>query len=88
MGEIVNLKEFRPHAEELSAELFLASETDTKRIEALRDQIENTLEDITREGRFTIDCRNVSWPLCRYAHVSIARSGRNAGIYRPMHHNS
>ena len=48
MGEIVNLKEFRPHAEELSAELFLASETDTKRIEALRDQIENILEDITR----------------------------------------
>ena len=48
MGEIVYLNEFRPHAVELYAELFLASETDTKRIEALRDQIEKILQDITR----------------------------------------
>ena len=85
MGEIVNLKEFRPHAEELSAELFLASETDTKRIEALRDQIENILEDITRREDLPL---TVAMSAGRYAHVSIARSGRNAGIYRPMHHNS
>ena len=48
MGEIVNLKDFRPHVVELYAELFRASETETQRIEALRDQIENILEDITR----------------------------------------
>ena len=48
MGEIINLNEFRPHVEAPSAELSLVSETDRKCIEALRDQIENMLEDITR----------------------------------------
>ena len=48
MGEIINLKEFRPDAEAPCAELFLVSETDTRRIEAVRDNIENTLEDISR----------------------------------------
>ena len=48
MGEIINLHEFRPHAAEPSTELSLVSETDTQHIEALRDQIENMLEDITR----------------------------------------
>ncbi len=48
MGEIINLNEFRPHAEVPFAELSVVSETDTHRIEALRDQIENMLEDITR----------------------------------------
>ena len=49
MGEIINLNEFRPHAEAPCAELFLVSETDTRRIEAVRDHIEHTLEDITRK---------------------------------------
>ena len=49
MGEIINFNEFRPHPEAPSAELSLVSETDTKRIAALRDQIENILEEITRK---------------------------------------
>ena len=49
MGEIINLNEFRPHVAAPFAELCLESETDTKRIEAVRDQIEHTLEDITRK---------------------------------------
>ena len=48
MGEIINMNKFRPHAEETHTELFLVSEIDTQRIEAVRDQIERTLEDITR----------------------------------------
>ena len=48
MGEIININEFRPHAEAPSAEFSKVSETDTQRVEALRDQIENMLEDITR----------------------------------------
>ena len=47
MGEIISLNEFRPQAEAPSAELSAVSETDTRRVEALRDQIENMLEDIT-----------------------------------------
>ena len=49
MGEIINFNEFRPHPEAPSAELSLVSETDTKRIAELRDQIENILEEITRK---------------------------------------
>ena len=49
MGEIINLNQFRPQAEAPSAELSLVSEIDTRRIEALRDRIENMLVDITRK---------------------------------------
>ena len=49
MGEIINLNEFRSHVAAPCAELSLVSETDTKRIEAVRDHIEHTLEDITRK---------------------------------------
>ena len=49
MGDIINLNEFRPHAEESRDELFLLSETNTARIEAVRDHIEHTLEDITHK---------------------------------------
>ena len=49
MAEIINLNEFRPHVAALCAELSLVSETDTKRIEAVRDHIEHMLEDITRK---------------------------------------
>ena len=48
MGEIINLSEFRPHAKAPCTELFLVSKNDTRRIEAVRDQIEHTLEDITQ----------------------------------------
>ena len=47
MGEVINLSEFQPHTEAPCTELFLVSENDTRRIEAVRDQIEHTLEDIT-----------------------------------------
>jgi len=49
MGKIINLNEFRPHAAATCAELSLVSETDRRRIEAVRDHIEQTLEDITRQ---------------------------------------
>ena len=49
MGEIINLNEFRPHAAAHCAEFSLISETDTKRIKAVRDHIEHTLEEITRK---------------------------------------
>ena len=49
MGEIITLNKFRPHAKAPSAELSLVSETNTQRVEALRDRIENMLEDITRK---------------------------------------
>ena len=49
MGEIIDFNKFRPHAEVQSVELSLLPEADTQRIEALRDQIENMLEDITRK---------------------------------------
>ena len=49
MGEIIDLKKFRPHTATPCIELSPVSETDTKRIEALRDHIEHMLEDITRK---------------------------------------
>ena len=49
MGEIINLNEFWSHVAAPCAELSLESETDTKRIEAVRDHIEHMLEDITRK---------------------------------------
>ena len=48
MGEVINLNEFRSYAEAPCSELFLVSETDTRRIKAVRDHIEHKLEDITR----------------------------------------
>ena len=47
MGEIIDIKKFRPHTATPCVELSPVSETDTKRIEALRDHIEHMLEDIT-----------------------------------------
>ena len=47
MGEIINLNQFRPHVAAPCAELSLVSAPDIKRIEAVRDYIEHTLEDIT-----------------------------------------
>ena len=48
MGEIINMNEFRSHADAPCTELFLLSETDTRRIEAVRDRIEHELENIAR----------------------------------------
>ena len=48
MGEIIDLKNFRPHAAKPCVELSPVSDTDTRRIEDLRDRIEHMLEDITR----------------------------------------
>ena len=47
MGEIINLNEFRSHAAAPCAEICLVSQADTQRIEAVRDNIEQTLEYIT-----------------------------------------
>ena len=49
MGEVINLNKFRPHVAAPCAELSVVLEIDIKRIEAVRDQIEQTLEDITRK---------------------------------------
>ena len=49
MGEIINLNKFRPHAVPLLAELSRAAETDSQRITAIRDQIEQMLETMTHE---------------------------------------
>ena len=49
MGEIINLNEFRPHVMAPCAELSPVSETNIKHIEAVRDNIEQALEDITRK---------------------------------------
>ena len=49
MGEIINLREFRPRAEAPCAELCLVSQADTRHIEEVRDHIEQTLEYITRK---------------------------------------
>lgn len=49
MGEVINLSKFLPKVAAPSAELSSISEVDTKRIEAVRDYIEHTLEDITRK---------------------------------------
>lgn len=47
MGEIVNLTEFRRRASAPAKVFSVQSEFDSKRIEAVRDQIEQTLENIT-----------------------------------------
>ena len=49
MAEIIYLSEFQPHVTAQCAELSMMSAGDTKRIEAVRDNIEHTLEDITRK---------------------------------------
>lgn len=49
MGEIINLREFRPRVEAPCAELCLVSQADTRRIEEVRDHIEQTLEYVTRK---------------------------------------
>ena len=49
MGEIIEISEFRHNATKPCAELSLTSPTDTQRIEAVRDQIEQILELITRK---------------------------------------
>ena len=47
MGEIINLNEFRSHAAAPCTELCLVSQADTRRIEEVRDHIEQMLEYIT-----------------------------------------
>ena len=49
MGDIINLSEFRPHAQAPCAELSFESDYDKRRIETVRDHIENMLEDITQK---------------------------------------
>ena len=49
MGDIINLGEFRPHAEAPCAELTLEYDYNKRRIETVRDHIENILEDITQK---------------------------------------
>ena len=49
MGDIINLSEFRPHAALPDAELTFESDYDKRRIETVRDHIENMLEDITQK---------------------------------------
>ena len=49
MGDIINLSEFWPHAASPCAELNFDSDYDKRRIETVRDQIENILEDITQK---------------------------------------
>ena len=49
MGEVIDLHKYLPNAAAPCAELLLTPETDTQRIEAIRDQIEHKLEDITRK---------------------------------------
>ena len=49
MGDIINLCELRPHAVSPCAELTFESDYDKRRIETVRDHIENMLEDITQK---------------------------------------
>ena len=49
MGDIINLSEFWPHSTAPCAESSFESEYDKRRIETVRDQIENMLEDITEK---------------------------------------
>ena len=49
MGDIINLSEFQPHAASPCVELTFESDYDKRRIETVRDQIENMLEDITQK---------------------------------------
>ena len=48
MGDIINLSEFRPHAALPYAELTFESDYNKRRIETVRDHIENMLDDITQ----------------------------------------
>ena len=47
MGEVIDLSKFWPRVAAPSNELSILSEVDNQRIEAVRDYIERTLEDIT-----------------------------------------
>ena len=49
MGDIINLREFRPHVAATCAESTFESDYDKRRIETVRDHIENILEDITQK---------------------------------------
>ena len=49
MGDIINLNEFWPHAASPCAETTFESDYDKRRIEKVRDHIENILEDITQK---------------------------------------
>ena len=49
MGDIIILSEFRPHAPAPCAESSFESDYDKRRIETVRDHIENILEDITQK---------------------------------------
>ena len=49
MGDIINLSEFWPHAAAPCAESSFESDYDKRRIETVRDHIENMLEDITQK---------------------------------------
>jgi hypothetical protein len=49
MGDIINLSGFRPHAASHCAELTFESDYDKRRVETVRDHIENMLEDITQK---------------------------------------
>jgi len=49
MGDIIILSEFRPHAPAPYAESSFESDYDKRRIETVRDHIENMLEDITQK---------------------------------------
>ena len=49
MGDIINLREFRPHVAAPCAESTFESDYDKRRIETVRDHIENILEDITQK---------------------------------------
>ena len=49
MGDIINLSEFWPHAASPCADSIFESAYDKRRIETVRDHIENILEDITQK---------------------------------------
>ena len=49
MGDIINLGEFRPHVAAPCVETNFVSDYDKRRIETVRDHIENMLEDITQK---------------------------------------
>ena len=49
MGDIINFGEFRPHVAARCFEPTFVSDYDKRRIETVRDHIENMLEDITQK---------------------------------------
>ena len=49
MGEIIHLSEFRSQATPLCTETSLASEIDSQRITAIRDDVEHILDTMTRK---------------------------------------